>query len=93
MGSAVGITRCNHTASDLRNLAVKSANASQTRRRLALAMVLEGMKRADAARVAGMDRQTFDWVHRYNETGVAGLVSRLPPGLVPKLTAAQMAEL
>jgi transposase len=41
-----------------------------------------------------MDRQTLrDWVHRYNEAGVDGLVSRKPPGAAPKLTAAQMAEL
>jgi transposase len=61
---------------------------------LALAMVLEGAKRTDAARMAGMDRQTLrDWVHRYNETGVEGLISRVPPGPVAKLTAAQMAEL
>jgi transposase len=34
-----------------------------------------------------------DWVHRYNEIGVGGLVSRCAPGPAPKLTAAQMEEL
>jgi hypothetical protein len=34
---------------------------------LALALVLEGASRTDAARLCGMDRQTLrDWVHRYN---------------------------
>ncbi len=41
---------------------------------LALALVLEGASRADAAKAAGMDRQTLrDWVHRFNEQGLAGL--------------------
>jgi transposase-like protein len=35
------------------------------------------MDRASAARLAGMDRQTLrDWVHRYNEAGIAGLSNR-----------------
>jgi transposase len=41
-----------------------------------------------------MDRQTLrDWVHRYNEQGVAGLRARKAPGVRPKLTPPQMAEL
>ena len=40
------------------------------RRLLAMALVLEGTSRADAARQTGMDRQTLrDWVHRFNESG------------------------
>jgi transposase len=32
-----------------------------------IANALDGMDRASAARLAGMDRQTLrDWVHRYN---------------------------
>ena len=35
--------------------------------------VLDGMSRADAARIGGMDRQTLrDWVHRFNERGQRG---------------------
>jgi transposase len=57
-------------------------------------MVLDGSTRLEAARQAGMDRQTLrDWVHRYNEVGVTGLTSRLPPGPPAKLSDAQMAEL
>jgi transposase len=44
---------------------------------LALALVLEGSSRAQAAQAAGMDRQTLrDWVHRYNAEGLAGLSDR-----------------
>jgi len=64
------------------------------RRLLAIAMVLEGASRLDAARRTGMDRQTLrDWVHRYNEAAVEGLIARAAPGAAAKLTAAQMAEL
>src|SRR5947208_1748684 len=42
-------------------------------RLIALANALEGMDRATAARLAGMDRQTLrDWVHRYNAEGITG---------------------
>jgi transposase len=48
---------------------------------LALALVLEGSSRAEAARAAGMDRQTLrDWVHRYNAEGIEGLRDRPRPG-------------
>jgi len=94
MAAAVKITRMDHTAADLRELAVKSRDTVQSRRLLALAMVLDGSSREDAARQAGMDRQTLrDWVHRYNDAGPAGLISRTAPGPVPSLTEAQMAEL
>lgn len=90
---AVVIIRMENSAADLRGLAVKSRDAAQGRRLLAIAMVLEGSSREDAARQAGMDRQTLrDWVHRYNELGVEGLVSRRAPGPAARLTAAQMQE-
>jgi transposase len=94
MGLAIKLTRIDYTATQLRSLAAKSDNADQARRLLAMAMVQDGASREDAARQTGMDRQTLrDWVHRYNEAGVDGLVSRKPPGALPKLTPAQMAEL
>jgi transposase len=94
MSAAVKITRTEHTAEQLRALAANSKNVAQARRLLAIAMVLEGASRLDAARQAGMDRQTLrDWVHCYNKAGVDGLVSRTAPGAKPKLTKAQMAEL
>ncbi|WP_428534935.1 helix-turn-helix domain-containing protein [Rhodopila sp.] len=70
------------------------ADAAQARRLLAIAMIHDGASRHDAARQAGMDRQTLrDWVHRYNDAGVDGLLSRKPPAASPKLTEARMAEL
>ena len=39
------------------------------------------MSRGEAARAAGMDRQTLrDWVHRYNAEGIEGLRDRPRPG-------------
>lgn len=58
----VAITRMDDTAADLRRQAAGSADAAVVRRLLGLALVLDGRKRAEAARLAGMDRQTLrDW--------------------------------
>jgi transposase len=90
---AIAITRLEYNAAELRDLAVKSRDTAQSRRLLAIAMVLDGSSREEAARQAGMDRQTLrDWVHRYNDLGADGLVSRRAPGRARKLTAAQMQE-
>jgi len=94
MGTAVKITRKDHTARELRGLAAKSDDAAQVRRLLALALIMEGQSRREAAERAGMDRQTLrDWVHRYNAEGVAGLRSIRIGGHPASLTEAQMAEL
>ena len=94
MSAAVRVTRLEHTPEALRLLASKSRDGAPARRLLAIAMVLDGASRLEAARQAGMDRQTLrDWVHRYNELGPAGLVSRVTSGPKPKLTPAQMQEL
>ena len=89
----VAITRTEHTAAMLRRHAAGSASASVARRLLALALVLDGHKREDAARAAGMDRQTLcDWVHRYNAHGIAGLGDRHGGGAPPRLSPEQEAE-
>jgi len=94
MSAAIKITRMDYTAAELRAVAARCSDGGQTRRLLAIAMILDGASRLDAARQAGMDRQTLrDWVHRYNEAGIHGLVSRKAPGAAAKLTEAQMAEL
>jgi transposase len=91
---AVEILRTEHGASELRRQAAKTRDADQARRLLALAMVMEGGSRTGAARACGMDRQTLrDWVHRYNEFGIEGLVDRKAPGPAPRLTKEQEAEL
>jgi len=75
MAVAIKITRENLDAAGLRRAARRSSSVAASRRMLAL--VLEGKSRTEAALAAGMDRQTLrDWVHRYNEEGVAGLTSR-----------------
>src|SRR6202167_4289381 len=91
---AVSITRMDLDASGLRRAAAQSRDSAASRRMLALALVLEGRSRSEAAVLNGMDRQTLrDWVHRYNEAGIEGLKSRKSPGREPYLTTPQMAEL
>lgn len=94
MSVAIAITRTDHDAAELRRRALRVREPDQARRMLAIAMVLEGASRLDAARQAGMDRQTLrDWVLRYNADGIGALVSRKPPGSAPKLTQTEMDEL
>lgn len=86
--------RTDYDAAALRRLACKKSDPDQVRRLLSIAAVYEGMSRADAAAVGGMDRQSLrDWVIRFNEAGPEGLHDRKAPGAVPRLTAAQKAEL
>jgi len=91
---AITITRSEHTAAALRSAAARTQDAAAARRMLALALVMEGRSRVEAAESCGMDRQTLrDWVHRYNAEGLAGLCDRDHPGRPPRLTLAQKAEL
>jgi transposase len=94
MGAPLGITRTDHTSAALRELSAKCPDGARVRRLLALALVLDGHLRSEAAALSGMDRQTLsDWVHRYNTAGVEGLKSRRNRGRAPALTEQQMAEL
>ena len=86
--------RDDYDAAGLRALSKRSGNPRQIRRLLALAAVYDGMSRADAARVGGMDRQTLrDWAHRFNEEGPEGLRDRPHSGRPRQLSEAQMREL
>ena len=77
MAAPIKITRDDLDAAGLRRAAGRAASVAAARRMLALALVLEGRSRTEAAEAAGMDRQTLrDWVHRYNEEGLAGLADR-----------------
>ncbi len=89
----IAITRADLGPAELRAAASRSKDAAASRRMLALALVLEGSNRTEAARAAGMDRQTLrDWVHHYNRSGLAGLTNQANPGAPPrKLTAEQEA--
>ena len=94
MGKPLSITRTEHSADDLRAVASKCRDGAQVRRLLALAFVLDGHTRTEAADQAGMDRQTLrDWVHRYNAEGIAGLKSGHGPGKPASLNQEQLAEL
>jgi transposase len=91
---AVAVTRLDLSARELRREAARSKDADAARRMLAIALVVEGKTRAEAAETCGMDRQSLrDWVHRYNAEGVGGLSNRKSPGVRPRLTPAQTAEL
>jgi transposase len=86
--------RTDYSAEELRRLAKSAKSVSQGRRLLSLAAVRDGMSRADAARIGGMDRQTLrDWVHRFNEAGPEGLLDNWSKGPAPRLSAAQKEEL
>ena len=94
MGAPLEISRTDRTGAELRALSGRCRDGAQVRRILAVAMVLEGRTRTEAAELNGMDRQTLrDWVHRYNAAGVKGLKSRRSPGRAPALTDLQKAEL
>ncbi len=94
MSAPLEITRTDYTSAELRSLSGRCSDGAQVRRLLALALVLDGHSRTEAAALSGMDRQTLrDWVHRYNDFGLEGLKSRLSPGRAPALSEQQMAEL
>ena len=93
MGQAVPV-RTDYTAGEVRRFARRAKDGAQARRLLALAAVLDGASREEAAKIGGMDRQTLrDWVIRYNEAGVDGLRDRPRSGRRPRLNAEQLAEL
>jgi transposase len=84
MGQAVPI-RTDYAAGEVRRLAKRAKDGAQARRLLALAAVLDGVSREEAARLGGMDRQTLrDWVIRFNEQGPDGLINIPSPGAPPK---------
>ena len=86
--------RTDLAASEVRELAKAAVTPEQARRLLAIALVLEGSSREDAARSAGMDRQTLrDWVHRFNAAGAEGLVDLKAPGRQRRLSLEQQQEL
>jgi transposase len=94
MGSPIEITRIDVSATELRELSAVTRDGAVVRRLLAIALVLDGHSREEAAQLSGMDRQTLrDWVHRYNAEGAAGLQSHCSPGRPSALNETQMEEL
>ncbi len=92
MASAVRL-REDYSAAALRALARRWKNVNQSRRLLSLAAARDGMDRGSAAKIGGMDRQTLrDWVHRFNGSGLEGLVDNWTEGPKPRLSAEQLAQ-
>jgi transposase len=90
----VMVTRTDLSAAALRALARRAGDVAQARRLLAVALVLDGASRTQAAEAAGMTRQTLrDWVHRYNEEGAEGLLDRPRPGRPGQLGEEQLKQL
>ena len=92
MASAVRL-REDYSAAELRALARRWKTVNQSRRLLSLAAVRDGMDRGSAAKIGGMDRQTLrDWVHRFNASGLEGLIDNWTAGPKPRLSAEQLAQ-
>jgi transposase len=86
--------RSDLSPAELRRLARREPDGRASRRMLAIANALDGMSREDAARAAGMDRQTLrDWVLRYNRGSVAGLFDHWGDGRPCRMSDAQQASL
>ena len=78
----------------LRGLARRERDRRASARMFAIANALEGMSRAEAARLAGMERQALrDAVVRYNAEGLAGLHDRRRPPPPGKLDGAELRAL
>lgn len=91
---AVEITRLDRSAQDLRRLARLSSNTYQAHRLLALAAILDGARRCDAAKMAGMDRQTLrDWISPLQCGRAGGIAGRPRSGRRPLLQLDQLAKL
>ena len=91
MGAPVPI-RDDIPAEDLRRRARQETDGRVACRLLGVANAVAGMPRAQAARQAGMDRQTLrDWVIRFNAEGVAGLRDRPKSGRPNRLDEGQLA--
>lgn len=75
------------TPAELRHWARRAGSPRAAARGFAIAHALEGLRRAEAARLAGMERQALrDAVVRYNAEGLAGLTDR------PKRRASRLSE-
>ena len=82
------------SAAELRRLARHEPDRRAAMRLLAIANALEGMSRAEAARLAGMERQALrDAVIRYNAEGPGGLHDRPRSGRPEALTPGRQASL
>ena len=81
-------------AAELRRLSRREPDRRAAMRLLAIANALDGLSRAEAARLAGMERQALrDAVIRYNAEGLGGLRDRPRSGRPERLTPGRQAAL
>src|SRR5215212_7725629 len=93
--SMAGLPICqDYSPVDLRQRAARERDPRAVLRLLAIANALEGMTRAEAARLAGMERQALhDAVQRFNAEGPDGLHDKPRPGRPERLSEGQQAAL
>jgi len=85
MGAAIGL-REDFGSAQMRALARTVKDAGQARRLLALAVIYDGARRTEAARIGGVGLQIIrDWVLRFNARGPDGLITGKAPGNPSKL--------
>jgi transposase len=86
--------RQDYLPTDLRLRAARERDPRAILRRLAIANALEGMTRAEAAWLAGMERQALhDAIQRFNVEGPDGLHDRPRTGSPEQLSPGQQAAL
>ena len=94
MTAALEIRRDLFSPTELRLRARRERNPRTATRMLAIANALEGLTRAEAARLAGMERQALrDAVIRSNQEGLKGLRDRPKPGRPSTLPEGEQALL
>ena len=85
------ITNRSHTGMELEQIAQDCKSSSKARRLRAIAMVMRGAERSEAARAQGVDTQTLrDWIVLYNDGGVEGLRPARRGGRRCRLSAIQL---
>lgn len=93
MGTALKI-RGDRSSDELRLLARRERDGRAAGRLYAIANALDGLSRAEAARLAGMERQALrDAVARYNAEGLVGLHDRPKGRPARRLTEGEEAAL
>ncbi len=85
MGAAIGL-REDFGSVRMRALARTVKDAGQARRLLALAVIYDGGRRTEAAKIGSVGLQIIrDWVLRFNARGPDGLIDGKAPGNPSKL--------
>ncbi len=86
MAAAIEL-RGDFESGQLRALAKMVKDAGQTRRLLALAVIYDGGRRKEAAKIGSVGLQIIrDWVLRFNARGPDGLIGGKAPGSPSKLS-------